>query len=94
MERIKIKDTTIRNNRKFQEDQGMFHRKIQETKLLKRKVPKMEKFEELWVRIRENSTNTPQRKWMNTDAKKIGQKVMNVHESMITEKKLRETVKK
>ena len=94
MERIKIKDARIRNNRKFQEDQGMFHRKIQGRKQLKGKAPKMEKFEESWVRIWEDSTNSPQRKWMNTDAKKIGQKVMNVHEFMITEKKLRQTVKK
>ena len=62
MERIKTKDARIRNNRKFQEDQGMFHRKIQETKQLNGKVSNMEKFEEFWVRIWEDSTNSPQRK--------------------------------
>ena len=32
----------------------------------------MGKFEEFCARIWEGSINTPQRKWMNTDAKKIG----------------------
>ena len=48
MKRIKIKYGRIRNNKMFQEDQGMFYRKTQETKVLKRKVLKMEKFEEFW----------------------------------------------
>ena len=48
MKRLKIKDARIRNNKMFQEDQGMFYRKTQETKVLKRKVLKMEKFEEFW----------------------------------------------
>ena len=50
----------------------------------------MEKFEEFCARIWEGSTNTPEQKWMNTDAKKIGW--INVHEFMITEKKFRQTV--
>ena len=32
-----------RNNRMFQEDRGMFYRKTQEIKQLKKEVPKMEK---------------------------------------------------
>ena len=48
VKRLKIKDARIRNNKMFQEDQGMFYRKTQETKVLKRKVLKMEKFEEFW----------------------------------------------
>ena len=70
MKRIKIKDTRIGNNKMFQEDQGMFYRKMQGTKQLKGKVPKMEKFEEFWAGIWEDNTKTPQRKWMNTVAKK------------------------
>ena len=46
MKHIKIKDTRIRNNKMFEEDQGMFYRKKQETKELKERVLKMEKFEE------------------------------------------------
>ena len=65
---IKIKDARIHNNKMFQEDQGMLYRKTQRMKQLKGKVPKMEKFEEFW----ENG------KWMNTVAKKIGQKVTNM----------------
>ena len=32
----------------------------------------MEKFEDFFARIWEGSTNTPQRKWMNSYPKKIG----------------------
>ena len=46
MKHIKIKDARIRNNKMFQEDQRIFYRKTQETKQLKGKVPKIEKFEE------------------------------------------------
>ena len=94
MKRIKIKDARIRNNKMFQEDQGMFYRKTQGAKQLKEKVSKMEKFEEVWAGIWEDNTKTPQRTWMNTVAKKIGQKVTHVQEFTITEKELHQTVKK
>ena len=71
MKHLKIKDARIRNSKMFQEDQGMFYRKTQGMNQLKEKVPKMEKLEELWVGIWEG-TNSLQRKWMNTVAKKIG----------------------
>ena len=73
MKRILIKDARIRNNRMFQGDQGMFYRKTQGTKHLRGDVPKMEKFEEFWAGIWEDNTKTPQRKWMNTVAKIIGE---------------------
>ena len=44
MKRIKIKDSIMRNNRMFQEDQVVFYRKKQERKQLKVQVPKMERF--------------------------------------------------
>ena len=44
------------------------------------KVPKMEKFEEYLAGIWKDNNKTPQRKRMNTVAKKIGQKVTNVQE--------------
>ena len=78
----------------FQEDQGMLYRKTQGTRQLKRKVPKMAIFEKLWGGILEDNTKTPQRKWMNTVAKKIGEKVVNVQELMITKEKHYDTVKK
>ena len=40
MKHIKIKDTRVRKNKMFQEDQGMFYRKKQETKELKERVLK------------------------------------------------------
>ena len=54
----------------------------------------MKQFEEFWARIWDGSTNTPQRKWMNIDAKKTGPKVMNVQEFTITEKKFCQIVEK
>ena len=93
-ERIKIKDARIRNNRMFQEDQGMFYRKTQGAKQMRGEVPKMENFEEFWAGIWKDNTKTPQRKWMNTVAKKIGEKVTNIQEFTIIEKKLYGTVKK
>ena len=63
-------------------------------KQLKGKVPKMEKFEEFYAGIWEDNTKTKQQKYMNTTAKKIGQKVANVLKFTITEKKLHQTVKK
>ena len=58
------------------------------------KVPKMETFEEYLAGIWKDNNKTPQRKLMNTVAKKIGQNVTNVQEFTITEKKLHQTVKK
>ena len=54
----------------------------------------METFEERWAVIWEDNTKTRKRKWMNTVAKKIGQKFTNVQEFIIIEKKLHQTVKK
>ena len=94
LKRIKIKDARIRNNRTFQEDQGMFYRKTQGTKQLKGKVPEMEKFDEFWAGIWEDNSKTPQRKWMNTIAKKIKEKIIDVQELTITEGKLYSTAEK
>ena len=78
----------------FQEDQGMFYRKAIRTKQLQETVHKLEKFEEFLAGIWENNTNILQRKWMNTVAKKIGQKIAIVQEFTITKNKLHETLKK
>ena len=72
----------------------MSYRKTKGMKQLKGKVSKMEKFGEFWTEIWEDNAKTPQRIWMNTVAKKIGQKVTNVQEFKIIEKKLHQTVKK
>ena len=94
LKRLKIKEARIRSNKSFQEHQGTFYRNTQGTKQLKEKVPRMETFEEFWAGIWEDNTKIPKQKWMNTVVKKIGQKVANVQEVTITEKKLLQTVKK
>ena len=92
--RMKIRDARIRNNRMFKEDEGMFYRNSQGTSEKKGKIPKIEKFEDFWAGIWEDNTKTPHRKWMNTVSQKIMNKVTNVKEFTITEKKLYEAVKK
>ena len=94
LKRIKNRDARVRNNRMFQEDQGAFYRKTQGTEQLRGEVPDMEKFEEFWGGIWEDETKTPNRKWMNTVAKKIREKVKNVQEFTITEKNFYDIVKK
>ena len=94
VKRTKIRDARIRNNRIFQEDQRMFYRKTRGTKQLKGKVLKMEKLEKFWVGMWADNTKTPQRKWLNKVAQKIGQKIRNVQGFMITEKKLYKAVEK
>ena len=86
MKRLKIKDPRIHNNKMFQEEQEIIYRKTQGTKQLKGKVPRMEKFEEFWAGIWERNTKTPKQKWMNTVAKKMGQKLANVQGLTNTEK--------
>ena len=49
-------------------------------------MPKIENFEEFWAEIWEDDTKTPPRKWMNTIARKITEKVTNVQELVITER--------
>ena len=85
MNGIKIKGVRIRNNNMFQGNVS--------TNQLKGRVPKMKIFEEFWVGIWYNNTKTPQRKYMNTVAKKIGQKVAIVQKFTINEKKLHQTIK-
>lgn len=58
------------------------------------KYLKLKKFEEFWAGIWEVNTKTAHRKWMNTVAGKITNKVSNVQEFIITEKKLYKTAKK
>ena len=65
------------HNTMFQEDQEIY-RKTQGTKQLKGKVPRMKKIEEFWAGIWEDNSRTPKPKWLNTVAKKMGQKVANV----------------
>ena len=59
MKRLKIMDARIRNNKKFQEDQGLFYRKTQGMKQLKGKVPRMGKFED-FLQESGKTTSKPQ----------------------------------
>ena len=54
----------------------------------------MEKFEEFWAGIWEDNTQMPQRRWMNTVAKRIQEKVTDVQDFTNTEKNLCETIRK
>ena len=78
----------------FEEDQATFFKKTQGAKEKTGKVPKTKKFEDFWAGIWEEPTQTPHRKWMNKVARKLSEKVTDVQEFKIDDKKLYETVKR
>ena len=94
LDKARMTDQRIKNNRMFKEDEGMFYKKTNKANERKGKVPKIEKFVEFWAGIWEDKTTTPYRKWIKTIAEKIKAKVTNVEELQITEKKLYETLRK
>ena len=94
LKKAKVRDEKIRNNRMFQEDEGLFYKKTEGSKQLEGKVPAMEKFEEFWGGIWEDNSKTPQRKWMNTISNKIAEKVTDVQDFSISEEKVYNTIKK
>ena len=94
LERTRSRYAKIRNNRMFEEDQAIVFRKMQGAKEKKGKVPKIKKFEDFWAGISEDETQTPHQKWMNMVARKLSEKVTDVQEFKIDDKKLYETVKK
>ena len=94
LERTRSRDAKIRNSRMFEEDQAILFRKMQGAKEKKGKVPKIKKFENFWAGIWEDETQTPHQKWMNMAARKLSEKVTDVQEFKIDDKKLYKTVKK
>ena len=94
VERARTRDARIRNNRMFVEDQAMFYRRTQGASEKTGKVPNIEKFENFWAGIWEDETQTPYRKWMNTVARKLREKVTHVQEFVTDNEKLKKTVKK
>ena len=92
VERARTRDARIRNNRMFVEDQAMFYRRTQGASEKTGKVPNIEKFENFWAGIWEDETQTPYRKWMNTVARKLREKVTHVQEFVTDNEKLKKTV--
>ena len=94
LKHVRARDARIRNNRMFEQDQGKFYRGTKRTKLRKGKVPIIEKFEEFWAGIWEDNAKTPHRRWMNTVARRIREKVTEVQEFTVNEQIFCEAVKK
>ena len=94
LKHVRVRDARICNNRMFEQDQGKFYRRTQRTMLGKGKGPIIEKFEEIWAGIWEDNVKTPHRRWRNTVARRIREKVTNVQEFTITEQIFCEAVKK
>ena len=69
----------------FRVNEGMFYRKINNTKERKGTVPAIDKFVEFWAGIWEDESSTPHRRWIRTVAETIRTKVINVEELTITE---------
>ena len=92
--KIRIRGEKIKNNRMFREDEGMFYRKINNTKERQGTVPDIEKFVDFWAGIWEDETSTSYRRWMRTVAEKIRAKIISVEELTITEEKLYKIIRK
>ena len=94
IDKVKTRDARIRNNRMFGEDQAGFFRKTQGANEKKGKAPNIEKFEDFWAVIWEDQSQTPHRKWMNTVARKLREKVVDVQDFVINNETLKKAAKK
>ena len=93
IERTKIKDAKIRDNKMFKEDQGKFYKSIEKVKEKKGKVPEIGKFVEFWAGIWEDESVTPYKQWMKNIEEKITKKVTHVEEIKIDEEKLYKVIR-
>ena len=92
--KTRTRDARIRNNQMFEEDEGNFFRNTADKKEYKGTVPSIDRFVTFWGGIWEDDTKTPKRKWMQTVANKIKDKVTQVEEMTVDMGKLQHILKK
>ena len=92
--KTRTRDARIRNNQMFEEDEGNFFRNTADKKEYKGTVPSIDRFVTFSGGIWENDTKTPKRKWMQTVANKIKDKVTQVEEMTVDIGKLEHILKK
>ena len=90
MIKAQTRDARIRNNQMFEEDE----RDTADKKEYKRTVPTIDRFVTFWGGIWEDDTKTPKRKWMQTVANKMKDKVTQVEEMTVNKGKLQDILKK
>ena len=84
----------IRSNQTFEEDEGNFFRNTTDKKEYKGMVSSIDRFVTFWGGIWQDDTKTPKRKWMQTVANKIKDKVTQLEEMTVDVRKLQHTMKK
>ena len=92
--KTRTRDARIRNNQMFEEDEVNFYRNTADKKKYKGTVPNIDRFVTFWGGIWEDVTKTPKRKWMQTVANKIKDKVTQVEEMTVEMGKLQHILKK
>ena len=84
----------IRSNQTFEEDEGNFFRNTTDKKEYKGMVSSIDRFVTFWGGIWQGDTKTPKRKWMQTVANKIKDKVTQIEEMTVDMGKLQHILKK
>ena len=92
--KTRIIDARMRNNQMFEEDKGNFFRNTADKKEYKGTVPSIDRFVTFWGGIWEDDTKAPKRKWMQTVANKITDKVTQEQEMTVDMGKLQHILKK
>ena len=82
------RDARIHNNQMFEEDEGKISRNTAKKKEHKGTAPSIDWFVNFWGGIWDEDTKTPKRKWMQTVAKKIKDKMTQVQEMIVDMGKL------
>ena len=91
--KTRTRDARIRNNQMFEEDEGN-SRNTADKKEYKGTVPSIDRFVTFWGGIWEDDTKAPKRKWMQTVANKITDKVTQEQEMTVDMGKLQHILKK
>ena len=86
--KTRARDTRIHNNQMFEEDEGKIFRNTAKKKEYKGTVPSIDWFVTFCGRIWDDDTKTPKRKWMQTVANKIKDKMTQVEEMIVDMGKL------
>ena len=91
--KVKLEKTIERGNRikdnaNFEKDQKAFFKTLEEKTVYEGEPPPMEKFVEFWAGIWEKDEKTPEMPWMQKVKMALREKVKNVKEFTLTEKRV------
>ena len=92
--KTRTRDKRICNNQMFEEGEGGFFGNTANKKEQKATVPSIDRFVTFWGGTWEDDTKTPKRKWMQTVANRIKDKVTQVKDMTVDMGKLKHILKK